>query len=110
MKKKVIILFFLIVSCSNLELREPENLISVDEMESILFDLIIINSARSSSYQNPKYSSSLGDIYIYKKYKVDSSQLVESEFYYSKRPKIYLKIHQNVQNRLKELYIKKDKK
>ena len=36
------------------------------------------------------------------KYGVDSLQLTQSESYYSKIPKIYLKIYNNVEKRLKK--------
>ena len=105
MKQNIIILLFLTFFCSclsNNSIKKPENLINQEKMEAILYDLSIINSIRPSSYKNPNYSDMLLDSYIFLKYGVDSLQLVQSESYYSKIPKIYLKIYNNVEKRLKK--------
>ena len=105
MKKDIINLFFLSFFCSclsNNSVKKPDNLISQEKMEAILYDLSIINSIRPSSYKNNDYSNLSLDSYIYIKYDVDSLQLTQSESYYSKIPKIYLKIYNNVENRLKK--------
>ena len=97
----LVITFF--CSCSsNNSIKKPDNLINQEKMEAILFDLSIINSIRPSSYKNPNYSDMSLDSYIFLKYGVDSLQLVQSESYYSKIPKIYLKIYNNVEKRLKK--------
>ena len=105
MKKDIILLLVLTFfsSClSNNSIKKPDNLINQEKMEAILYDLSIINSIRSSSYKNPNYSDISLDSYIFLKYGVDSLQLVQSESYYSKTPKIYLKIYNNVEKRLKK--------
>ena len=106
MKQNIIILLlFLTFFCnclSNNSIKKTDNLINQEKMEAILFDLSIINSIRPSSYKNPNYSDMSLDSYIFLKYGVDSLQLVQSESYYSKIPKIYLKIYNNVEKRLKK--------
>tara|TARA_B100001540_G_scaffold220042_1_gene194465 strand:- start:70 stop:423 length:354 start_codon:yes stop_codon:yes gene_type:complete len=105
MEKNIIILLFLTFFCScisNYSIKKPDNLINQEKMEAILYDLSIINSIKPSSYKNPEFPSSSLDSYIFIKYGVDSLQLTQSESYYSKIPKIYLKIYNNVEKRLKK--------
>ena len=103
MKIDKIKLLFVTLFCSclsNNSIKKPENLISQDKMETILYDLSIVNSLRLSSFKNQDYSSISLDSYIYIKHGVDSLQLIKSESYYSKVPRIYLKIYNNVEKRL----------
>ena len=105
MKKDIIMLLVLTFFCiclSNNSIKKPDNLINQEKMEAILYDLSIINSIKPSSYKNPNYSDISLDSYIFLKYGVDSLQLVQSENYFSKNPKIYLKIYNNVEKRLKK--------
>ena len=105
MKKDIIMLLVLTFFCSclsNNSIKKPDNLINQEKMEAILYDLSIINSIRPSSYKNPNYSDISLDSFIFLKYGVDSLQLIQSENYYSKIPKIYLKIYNNVEKRLKK--------
>ena len=103
MKIDKIKLLFVTLFCSclsNNSVKKPDNLISQEKMEAILYDLSIVNSLRASSYKNQDYSSISLDSYIYIKHGVDSLQLIKSESYYSKVPRIYLKIYNNVEKRL----------
>jgi len=105
MKKDIIMLLVLTFFCSclsNNSIKKPDNLINQEKMEAILYDLSIINSIKPSSYKNPNYSDISLDSYIFLKYGVDSLQLIQSENYYSKIPKLYLKIYNNVEKRLEK--------
>ena len=100
-KKLKVLCIILFCSClTNNSVKKPNNLIGEKKMETILYDLSIINSIKSSKYKNPTYSDLSIDSYIYKKHGVDSLQLIQSESYYSKMPRIYLKIYNNVEKRL----------
>ena len=93
--KKYLFIFLLLYSCSN---DAPQNLISEKKMESIIFDIMILNS--SSTYNLKIDKKFLSDELIYKKYKIDSVQLYESELYYSRNPKIQYEIYSNVRKRI----------
>ncbi len=104
MKKNKLIFFLVFCSCmDNNTIKKPDNLIGEKKMEAILYDIAIVNSVRSSSFQNLNYSDLSLNSYIFKKHQVDSIQLVKSEIYYSKLPRIYLRIHKNVEKRLKKV-------
>lgn len=97
-------LVFSLLACGGDQIfKKPENLITKPTMENILFDLVLMQSIRSSSTANDSLEGYLNDAYIYKKYGVDSIQLAESEIYYSRYPKIHLEIHKNVLSRLTHL-------
>jgi len=94
--KKYLLIILIVIGCSN---NVPENIISKKKMENIIFDIIILNA--SSSYEFKIDKNFLSDEIIYKKYNIDSTQLYESELYYSKNPKIHFEIYDNVQKRIK---------
>tara|TARA_E500000178_G_scaffold228734_1_gene225435 strand:+ start:1067 stop:1387 length:321 start_codon:yes stop_codon:yes gene_type:complete len=95
--KKYLLIILLLIGCSD---NVPENLISKKNMENIIFDIIILNA--SSTYEFKIDKNFLSDEIIFKKYNIDSTQLYESELYYSKNPKIHFEIYENVQNRIKK--------
>ena len=75
---------------------KPSNLISENKMEQILYDATLMEVMSSFSKKNPAYEAILGKSYLYKKYSIDSLQLIESENYYAKNPRIFHRIHSAV--------------
>ena len=65
--KKYLIFLILILGCTS---DAPENLISEEKMESIIFDIMILNS--SYNYDLKIDNNLLSDELIYKKYDIDS--------------------------------------
>ena len=78
----------------------PENLISKEKMESIIFDIMILNA--SSSYDLKIDNSMISDELIFMKHNIDSAQFYESELYYSQNPKIHFNIYTNVKRRIQK--------
>lgn len=96
----------LLGSCSGTgNVKKPDNLISEKRMEAVLYDAIVMDVMSTFSEKNPTFEALMGKSYLYKKYDIDSLQLVESENYYGKNPRVYFKIHSNV---LKRIEITKD--
>ncbi len=95
--KRYLIILILTFGCSS---DMPKDLISEKKMESIIFDIMILNA--SVNYDLKIDKSSLGDELIFKKYDIDSTQFYESELFYSKNPKIHFEIYSNVQRRIEE--------
>ena len=60
-----------LISCENLDVKKPSNLISEDQMVEILYDVVIINSAKGVNKQllQKKINDPLA--YIYKKHNID---------------------------------------
>ncbi|MGB1020945.1 MAG: DUF4296 domain-containing protein [Flavobacteriaceae bacterium] len=98
---RFLVLLVFLGSCSDgTKIQKPEKLISPQKMEKIIYDLSIMNGLRSATDKNELFEPIMNVAYIYKKHKVDSAQLADSEAYYSKHPLQYLRIHRNVENRL----------
>lgn len=93
--KKYLIFLILILGCTS---DAPENLISEEKMESIIFDIMILNA--SYNYDLKIDNNLLSDELIYKKYDIDSIQFYESELYYSKNPKIHFEIYSGVKKKI----------
>lgn len=100
----LIILLLIMVCCSqNKAIKKPKNLIDPETMENVLYDVSLMNSFRSNSYTVDSMKVFFADDYIYKKYNIDSLQLVDSELYYSKYPKTYLEMYKKVLSKLTKL-------
>lgn len=110
--RKIFILILTIsalFSCGEEVIEKPINLIPKEKMIDILYDLAIINAAKSSG---PKVMENMNFEpmeYIYNKYQIDSAQFVTSDLYYASLPLEYEDIYKNLENRItkeKERFIK----
>ena len=95
--KKYLIIFIFMIGCSS---NAPENLISEEKMESIIFDIMILNA--SSSYDLKIDNNMISDELIFRKHDIDSAQFYDSELYYSKNPRIHFNIYSNVKRRIQK--------
>ena len=95
--KKYLIIFIFIIGCSS---NAPEDLISEKKMESIIFDIMILNA--SSGYDLKIDNDMISDELIFRKYDIDSAQFYNSELYYSRNPKIHFNIYSNVKRRIQK--------
>ena len=75
---------------------KPANLISENQMEQILYDATLMEVMSTFSKKSSAFETILGKSYLYKKYSIDSLQLIESENYYAKNPRIFYRIHSAV--------------
>ena len=95
--KKYLLISIFIIGCKP---NAPENLISEEKMESIIFDIMILNA--SSSYDLKIDNNMISDELIFRKHDIDSAQFYDSELYYSKNPRIHLNIYSNVKRRIQK--------
>jgi hypothetical protein len=83
--------------------KKPKDLIGKNQMELIMQDMMLMRSI-SRNYQSIiKDKNWFGDKYIYEKYSIDSLQLVESQNFYAKSPKIYLEMHKHIKFNMERL-------
>ena len=68
--KNYLLIIFLLIGCSD---NVPDNLISKEKMENIIFDIMILNA--SSGFDLKIDDNLLSDELIYKKHNIDSLQL-----------------------------------
>ena len=94
----VSILFFM--SCENLDMKKPSNLISEDQMVEILYDVVLINSAKGVNKQLLQKNIKNPQAYIYKKHNIDSLQFAESNAYYTFKSDIYKSIYEKLELKL----------
>ena len=95
--KKYLLISILIIGCLS---NAPENLISEEKMESIIFDIMILNA--SSSYDLKIDNDIISDELIFRKHDIDSAQFYESELQYSRNPRIHFNIYSNVKRRIQK--------
>jgi len=98
-------LFLLIIvstlfSCGEDVIEKPVNLIPKEKMIDILYDLAIINSAKSSGPQIMENKNFDPMQYIYNKYQIDSIQFVSSDLYYASLPLEYEDIYKKLEYRI----------
>ena len=104
MKKGVLffILISLIFSCKEEFVKKPENLIEKEIMVDVMYDLALLEAIK---YQSPNALQSHKinpDEYIYKKYKIDNTQFVQSNMYYASDYKEYKKMYDQINSRLEK--------
>ncbi len=93
--KKYLLIIFLFIGCTD---NVPDNLISKEKMEKIIFDIMILNA--SSGFDLKIDNNLSSDELIYKKHNIDSLQFFESELYYSKNPREHYEIYAKVKIRI----------
>lgn len=104
MKNFFIILFvFLLLSCSKKStVDKPEKFIEKEQMENILYDLTLLQATKNYYPQRLTEKGINYKTYIYKKYSIDSLQLVENNRYYTSDPEEYKKMFNKVLDRIKK--------
>lgn len=99
----VILLVLLISSCSDSNKPEkPDNLISVNEMENILYDSYILNATKASNRKIVENNGILPQDVLFKKYNIDSAIFAQSNAYYAYDLDLYQQMINNVKNRLEK--------
>lgn len=90
-------LFLFLVSCGEKVIKEPENLIGEEKMSMILCDIAIFTSAKGA-YPKILEENSIEQMpFIFEKYKIDSTQFVQSDLYYASIPLKYQSIYEAVE-------------
>lgn len=99
----LMILSFLIIACTDKEkLKKPDNLISKENMELILYDLYIINAAKGVNKKILESKGLVPETYVLNKHKIDSLQFAESNSYYAFDNEEYRGIIEKVKARLEK--------
>lgn len=105
-----LVLFFMvtvIVGCAEEVIEKPNGLIPEDKMKLVLYDLAVYNSIKTT---NPsllqKNNLNSPTDFVFKKYKIDSVQFVQSDLYYASIPLKYQGMYEEVEARLEEAHNK----
>ncbi len=98
----IILLFLLSISCNSNATKKPENLIEREKMVDIIYDLSILEAAKS---QKPivleQYQIETNN-YVYKKYSIDSLQFANSIKYYAADIENYHSLYDSINKRLEK--------
>ncbi|WP_395061367.1 DUF4296 domain-containing protein [Flavobacterium sp.] len=104
MKKIIVLLFiaiaFFVSSCKKDLVEKPKNLIDKDKMENIIYDLAILEAAKSQTMGMQTNYPKPTD-FLKSKYKVDSLTFAKSTQYYASDIKEYKKMYDRIKERLK---------
>ncbi|AKA34720.1 MAG: DUF4296 domain-containing protein [Muricauda sp.] len=87
-------------SCAEKVVEKPENLLSEEQMTDILYDLAILQAAKSTNKSILRTNDIDAMRFIYNKHGIDSAQLASSDLYYASLPLKYQAIYENVEARL----------
>lgn len=99
MKKIGIVLALVLGACSNGP-EKPEKFIEEDKMISILYDVAVIDAIKSYNLNTTHDYPVNSQLYILKKYQVDSLQFAQNNQYYAADMANYKKMFEKVNQRL----------
>lgn len=104
MKKSLLLILALIAtSCAHDVVPKPDQLLSMDKMEAIVYDLSILQAAIQTDRSYFKEQSITPLSYVYKKYQIDSLVYVQNDLYYASKPLQYEVIYRRVEKKLQAL-------
>ena len=96
-----IFILLLILYCKDQTLAyKPKNLIDELTMENIIYEATMMDVMSTFKPKNKKFIGIIGSPYLFIKYNIDSIQLVRSNEYYTKNPKVMSKIYMKVLRRM----------
>lgn len=104
MNKIIILLLFLVSSCTEMgDNKPPDNLIPPQAMSDIMTDIILMKNIKRNNYAPKEKKHLLTDQYLFDKYGIDSLQLANSQEFYTKNPKKYIPIFKEVQIKIEKI-------
>ncbi|MBC2844179.1 DUF4296 domain-containing protein [Winogradskyella flava] len=99
----ILVLFVLVVACNIKDKpKKPNNLISKNKMEQILYDLYIINAAKGVNRKLLENNGLVPETYILTKHNIDSAQFAISNTYYAFYSDTYKDIVENVKAKIEK--------
>jgi hypothetical protein len=107
--KKLIFIFIsvLLISCNEKPVPKPDNLLSKEVMEEIIYDMAILQAAETHKPQILSDNNIKIKDFIYKKYKIDSATYFQNYKYFASDiksfKKIYKHVNERIQNQKKEI-------
>ena len=102
MKKEIILMLLLLLSCVNVEEAPPENLIGEEKMADLIFELAVLDAAKGFVPKDQNDRIDLDADSFYHFHQIDSAQFTSSNAYYAKQPKAYLRIVSMAKTKLEE--------
>ncbi len=100
--KKIIFIFIsiLLISCNDKPVPKPDNLLSKEVMEEIIYDMAILQAATTYMPQKNNNDNIVISEFIYKKYKIDSATYFQNYKYFASDIKSFKKMYKHVNERI----------
>ena len=93
--KKIYLILIVFFSCTN-EVNIPDDIMSKDEMIEFLFDVNLINTSRGFTNISKNNYFLIRDTMLFKKHEIDCLKFVKSNDFYSRNPRLYIKIYEGI--------------
>lgn len=90
----------MVTSCVDMIIEKPDDLIPREKMTQLLYDLAILNAAKSTNSAILEEHFDSPTHFLFEQYGVDSLQFVQSDLYYASQPLVYEAIYKDVLARL----------
>ena len=100
---KKVLLCFLIINLLSCESEVEKNIMTQKQMSDFLFDINLINSSRGFQNKSNYNYFAIRDSNLFKKHEIDCLTFVLSNDYYTKNPKLYLKIYGMISEQIKKI-------
>ena len=101
--KNIVISFVLIIyllSCSNKSAKKPDNLISLETMEEVIYDVYMLNAIKISNKKLLQNEEVSFEKEIFEKYNIDSLQFVKSNDFYAADFETYKALIERIKKRM----------
>ena len=100
---KRIVLFLLIFNLISCIDNKENNIMTEKQMVDFLFDVNLINASRGFQNKSEYNYFAIRDSNLFKKHEIDCLKFVNSNNYYIKNPKLYLKIYEKLSEKIKKI-------
>lgn len=92
-----ILILISFVGCNTINRpKKPKDLIAIDKMSAIMYDLYILNAAKGVNKKVLELNGIMPLEYVYKKHGIDSLQFAQSNTYYAYDTKVYAELVEKV--------------
>ena len=98
----LLVILCLFSSCKDEVVKKPDHLIEKGTMMDIIYDLSILEAIKNSGGSTLENYKTNPKEYIYKKYKIDSTQFAQNNIYYSANYEEYKDMFNQVAKRMED--------
>lgn len=96
-----ILIAFFVIGCQEVQpIEKPDNFIKRERMQEIIYDIAVVNGARSYNMQELSKYGVDPETYIFDKHGIDSLQFAENIAYYSADVDEYKEMYMEIQERV----------
>ena len=97
----LLVISLTIVACQDIDsVKKPDKLISRDQMEEIMYESILLKSARGYNTGQLAEYGIAPETYIFEKFNIDSAQFAQNTAYYAQNLEEYTALNKNVRERV----------